>query len=339
MLLVFRIRKSKNFQFCLKCNKKQTEYCLNMSYFFCLPLVGCVFLFSCKSSPHYHSGNDNKYHAKLSISSGAKYYYTITNKAQTNLSLNDKKVETTKNSEIGLVYEVLRDSTGDQALKITYDKLHIAIKNGNSEQEMDAANPNPFDLTGKLLASIKGSSVFVTLNSKGDILQVTGDKQISDKILSSLNTTDAKTRATVEQQLSKLAGEDFIKNNLAQGFKLFPDTAVYVGDSWTRKNPGSSDIKLDGTTTYTLVSVDNNIAKVETVSEIDNAGNTTKLMGYDVSTNIKGSQKGEFSADMQTGLVTHGLSMLSIKGTIQVLGKEVPATIKVTKEITGTKIK
>ena len=299
-----------------------------------------LFAFSCRNAlPHHRTESDKSYRTGLNVAAGNEYSYIISNETETRLELNAKKVETTKKSTTTFLYKFLQDSVGTHLLKVTYDKLHITIKNDESEQESDASNPNPFDPIGKLLASIKGSSVFITLNSKGDILSITGDKEIADKILSSMNTMDAKTREAVQQQLSKLAGEDFIKNNLAPGFKLFPDSAVYVGDSWTRKSPISSDIKLDGVTTYTLRSVEDNVAKVETTSEINNTGNTVKIMGYDVSANVKGSQKGEFTADMQTGLVTHGLSTLSVEGTIQVLGKEVPATIKVTREITGTKLK
>ena len=153
-----------------------------------------------------------------------------------------------------------------------------------------------------------------------------------------MNTQDVNSKKMVQEQLSNFIGEDFKKKNyLGQALKLFPDTAVYVGDTWSRKNVISADLKSDALITYTLASVKNNTAEVEAESEI-NSNSTTNVMGIDAATKIEGKQESHFEADTNTGLLLAGQSTTSMDGTIQMMGKEIPITIKITKHITGKKM-
>jgi hypothetical protein len=296
------------------------------------------FLFSCKNSDQHHAPSDKKYQFGLHLTAGEKYYYNINTETQTKLEVNSKKVDNNKSSEIGLIYEVLKDSADTVLVKITYDQLRINVKNNNNEKELDASNGqgslNPGE---KIFSTLKGSSIMVALNKKGDVLQVTGSQEIVDKLLVAMNTRDVNTKKMLQEQLSNFIGEEFIKNNLGQSLKLFPDTAVYIGDTWSRKNVISADLHSEALINYTLTSVKNNMAEVQTGSEISNNSNTN-VMGIYAATKIEGKQEGRFEADINTGLLLTGQSTTSMDGTIQTMGKEIPITIKITKHITGKKI-
>jgi hypothetical protein len=302
------------------------------------PLCLLPFLFSCKNSGHHNAPSDKKYQFGLHLTTGEKYYYNITSETVTKLEVNNKKVDNNKSSEIGLIYEVLKDSADTIRVKITYDDLRINVKNNNSEKELDASNgPGSLNPGEKIFSTLKGTSIMISLNKKGDIIQVTGNQEIVDKMLSAIDARDANSKKMVQEQLSNFIGEDFIKNNLGQALKLFPDTAVYVGDSWSRKNVISADLKSDALINYTLTSVKNNIAEIESESEIS-SNSTSAMMGIEALARLEGKQEGRFEADTRSGLLLTGQSTTSMDGTIQMMGKEIPVTIKITKHITGKKI-
>jgi hypothetical protein len=52
----------------------------------------------------------------------------------------ERKVENTNKSNIGLRYEVMNDSSNEYLLKVSYGKLHIFQKNKDEEKDMDASN-------------------------------------------------------------------------------------------------------------------------------------------------------------------------------------------------------
>jgi len=302
-------------------------------------VLGLLSVFSCKNNKHNTQvSTDKKFRILLHFSPGAKYYYTIRTETETSVLLNNKKLETSNQSEMGLVYEVMNTKSDSIFVKITYDQLHINVKNKNGEQDLNTSNAaqslNPLE---KALGAIKGASMNMVLSTQGDVLHITGAKEIADKLLTGLNTQDAYVKEMMQQQIGKLIGDDFIKNNLAHEFKLFPDTAVYVGDSWSRKNVESGIMQFDAPTTYRFTAVKGNTAEVETESEISN-NNTTIVMGIQTVAKMEGKQGGYFETDTQTGLLMNGKSQASLEGTMQVMGRDVPVKIKISKVITAKKI-
>lgn len=294
----------------------------------------CPYIFiACKNATAKYSLKSN-FKLNLQTTPGFKYYYTINKKTETKLEIDDKEIKNLNSSTIGFIYEKVKDSADCYILKITYDKLHILSKAKDNEREISATGTSSsFDPVEKILGSIMGSSVYITLNKMGDVLSVTGTKEITEKISTALNTQDPSTIQIVQDQMSKLVGETFVHNNLEQGFKLFPDSTLTVGESWSRKTKQSSDITLNATTVYTLKSVADNIAKINGEGTIYSKENAALVMGCKVATNLKGTQTSNFKIDTYTGMLINESSDSKIRGTINFLEKEVPVEITLTNEI------
>jgi len=276
---------------------------LKKSVLICMLLMHVIFFFSCKQQNH--SPTEKKYKLGLHIKPGSKYYYTIHNETETNLKLNDKKMENKNNSTVGLIYEMIKDTAGGFVLKIMYDSFHIVTKKGDAVTEMDAANAaNSFNPVEKMLNSLKGNSIFVAINDKGRVI----------------------------------SGEGFVKNNLEQSLNIFPDSALYVGDSWTKKDTQSTELKLNLTTAYTLESVKDSIVEIKSASEINNVNTTADLMGYSATVNFKGTEKGTIKIDLRTGLLLNQKSTINVKGTVELNATKVPVIIKMTREIVARKL-
>lgn len=308
---------------------------------FCSLMI--VFAVACNTnnSHHIHPPGEPKYHIALHLHPGDKYYYNIAGDMESRSDVKEKKIESISHSDLGLVYQALEDSGGNIRLQITYDKLHIRIKTGELEKDItarksSAAEADPIE---SLLGNILGSSLFVTLDAKGNVIKIEGGKELSDRIMSTIDAPGADTKKIIRQQMEALVGEKFVRNTLQDAFKLFPDTALYIGDSWDHKMSANDNIKLGSNRTLSLTSIKGNIARVEEKSELSKQEDgTISIMGHDVPADIKGGEKGYYEVDTASGMLLKGESNLSLKGTLQVMNIEVPVKVHSGKKISGKKI-
>ncbi len=286
-------------------------------------------------------GANNKYYSRLRLKKGDKYYYTLKAGIETNLEINEKEIETNNESEIGLIYEVVQDSANTFLLKITYDKLRLHLsKTDTEDQDFDADNAaETQDLMDKLLSDIKGSNLMILLSNNGDVLKAAGSQEIMDKIMKPMAMENQEAKKKVGDFVTKLTGLSFIEENMKEGFKVLPSGGVREGESWKNKTTQSAELKFDVSSTYTLSSLDDGIAQITVKGVIDNLKDAkTKFMGYDVTTNLSGTHSGEFEANVRSGLVMYTKSKTSISGDLQLLGRNVPVTIKVKKEAKANKM-
>lgn len=305
-------------------------------FFFSTALYLSLFQSSCKNNTHH--GATKKYHFNLNPPTGAKYYFNINTETESKVSAMGRDVETNNKSEVGLIYEVVSSTPDSIQIKITYDQLKFSLKTKEGEKEIDAANSgHSFDNLEKQLAAVKGSSLNVTLNKKGEVLLISGGNEITDKLIATLNATNPASQARVREQFNKFLGEDFVENNLASQFKLFPDTAVAVGNTWKQENALSTEIGTKASSTFSFDDLDGNIAAVKSTAVI-NTNNKTTIMGNEVEANIQGNQEGQFETDTATGLLMKSETTTAIDGTMQMMGKDIPLSIKITKHIDGKKL-
>ncbi len=163
-------------------------------------------------------------------------------------------------------------------------------------------------------------------------------KEITDKIMSFIDVNNEMEKNKVQAQISGLLGEGFVKNNLEQSLNIFPDSALYVGDSWRKKDTQSTELKLNLTTAYTLESVKDSTAEIKSASEINNLNTTTDLMGYNATVNFKGTEKGTIKIDLRTGWLLNQKSTINVEGTVELNATKVPVIIKMTREIVARKL-
>lgn len=287
------------------------------------------------------AGNNHSLPLKLTLKYpiNQKYYYTLSNQVQTTAEVSDKKVESLSKADIGLIYEFSKDTGANYLLKITYDKIHVTLKDAKGSQEMDADKASTsIDPVEKILGTLKGATLVVTLSEKGEVLSVSGSKEISDRLLAGMNQLDQYTRQAAPQLISQFAGELFVKNNLSQGFNVLPDSAIHVGDTWTKKSTQTANISFEANTRYELTSIENGVAEIESSSTISNIKNLGINLGYNMQADITGTQTGKISADTATGLLIKEKTTTKMQGVVEVLGREVPMKINLQREMSGRKL-
>lgn len=301
-----------------------------------------IAIISCKSEKKQHGPNDKKYHLGLQLANidTIKYYYTISNNTQTTLEIDGRKIENSNTTVLGLLYTMVKDSLGNTALTIVYDSIHVYGNMNHVEKEMDATNASTsIDPIEKMLGKIKGSKLFVTMTPKGKILSVKGYDDIKANILQGLTFKDSYTQNALQQQLSKLIGEGFVKSNLEQTVNLLPDSTVYVGDTWQNTSTQSGEISMKLLNTFTLEGIEDDFVKVSVISKIlSDSSITSKVMGYDITPNLKGQQKAYLKINKATGMVVNSNINTTIEGNIQAMGREIPMSITTKKTLVGKKM-
>jgi hypothetical protein len=304
----------------------------------------CILIVSCKIQPdsdrdYDKFDPDKTYKLQLNPATGSAYYYDITNESETKLEVDDKRVNNETKTTVGVNYTISRDSAGDFLFNTVYNKVHFYTKSGDIETDMDADNAafsmNPAE---KMLGILKDANIVATVSPSGEIKNVSGYKEMGDKIMAGFAANDINSKNIVQDQWEKLIGDGLIKKNMDQLFKIFPDSAVHLRDTWKLNSRQDGEIGLNVKTTYTLKAINSEIAIIGAKGKITSDNNATNEMGYGgVTTNLTGEQLGEFEMEAKTGMLIRCNIKINVEGTIEVMGREIPVIIKASNKIEGRK--
>lgn len=304
-----------------------------------------IILGSCKTNNNKkHSEQEAKIQLQYKKQQPSRYYVTIHSETAFNISVNEKEINNTASVQFGLVYEFLKDSSlqfKEQLLKITYDNFSVRANNNGKTTEISSENGGTtFNKAEKIFSVIKGYSVWVVLDSTGKVKSTKGNEEILNKISEQLKSLDLATRTAVRSQLQNVFGEKFVKSNVETGLKLLPDSAIYVGDSWSKDEVQESALPLNMHNTYTLKDVKDSVALLEMESDINVKGTSdNNYFGMNVTQDLKGTQTGSFKINLQTGLLLEGQQKAKIKGTFQMQGREIPVTIDIKRNVNVREMK
>lgn len=268
------------------------------------------------------------YKLQLKPAVGAVYKYEITNETATDLTVNDKEVNMKNKAEMDIIYEISRDSSQNLVFTMTYDRIHLYTKNGDTETESDTNNGAlAVNQTDKMLGILKKARIQATLGQSGEIIKITGYKEVGDEIMAGFAPGDPNI-AVAQTQWEKVIGEGLIRKSMDQLFKIFPDSSVHLGDTWKLSSRQEGEFEMKLANSFTLKSVNDKIAIIHSEGKIisDNTSNTA-LGFHDVKTNLQGNQKGEFEMETETGMLIECKIKADIDGTVTVMGREIPVTI------------
>jgi Family of unknown function (DUF6263) len=306
-----------------------------------------VYFLSCKTQPGSDRDYDKfdpakTYKLQLNPAAGSAYYYDIANESETELEVDDKKTGSLTKTDVGITYKVNKDTVGNFLLTIVYDKVHLYSKNGDIETEADAANAtgslNPVE---RMLGFLKSANINATISPSGEIKNISGYKEMGDKIIAGFAPDDISGKAMAQSQWEKRIGNGLVKNNIEQLFKIFPDSVVHIKDSWKLTYRQEEEISLVIKSTYTLKAINSDIAVIGVEGTITSDQATTNVIGIGVggvTTDLKGEQEGEFEMETKTGMLISCKIKAKVKGTIQVMGREVPVEINTSVKMNGHKL-
>ena len=294
---------------------------------------------SCKLMPSSvgntaESDPTRAYMLRLNPPPGAKYYYTVKSEQEMTFEANDKKVDNVTKTTAGVNYLVDKDTTGNFAIHIQYDKLHVYTKNGDVESDMDAANAaTTTDPVEKMLGTLTTIPLAASVTPAGEVRSIAGYDEIPDKILAAFPATDLNIRNLMRDRLKQMVGTGIIKKNVADIFNFFPDSAVHVGDKWKLQSTQVSELNLNTQLSFTLVKIEDGVATIKSEGKVSHDSTTIDLMGYKVLAQLDGDEQGEYEMDTRTGM----LISAELNTDISVMGQDVPLSLQAKVKIDGQK--
>lgn len=302
-----------------------------------------IIFFSCNNQNPNASigGKQNKITPKESRQD--RFYLTVNNETTTDFEVDEKKLENINNLDAGLIYENVKDTGDGYLVKITYDKFKINLKTGDNEQELNTENAgssiNPVE---KMLGLLKGSSISMLIDKQGKAINVSGNKELVDKILNAVNAVTPSEKEKMRNELMGMLGDNFIKNNLLQSLNIWPDSVVKVGGKWAKNyTEESNGIKMDMDVNYRFISAAGDIAEINSSANIPETGGALDLGtpgAQQASVKLSGNQEGTYHCNINTGMLKDCSTKLLMKGAISTALRDVPISIKVKKSITITRL-
>jgi hypothetical protein len=300
---------------------------------------------ACKTQPnsnrHYSDNDPNKiYRLQLNPKAGAQYTYTINKETEFELEVEGKKVDNKRRATMDVTYTIGKDSAGDVVLNMVYDKIHLYTKTGDKETDMDADKAEgSADPSEKMLGLLKGINIQAVVSPAGQIKSLNGFDEIKDKVLASFSPGDAYGRSMAGKQWDERVKEGLVKNNIEQLFNIFPDSAVHVGDRWKLSATQKEGINLHSQSSFQLKEIVDGTAVVHSEGEISSDHSTGEMGGATFTADLKGKQDGEFEMETATGMLLSSNIHSSIAGTMNMMGRDVPMTIRTDTKMQGRKLK
>jgi hypothetical protein len=249
----------------------------------------------------------------------------------------------------GLVFFVLacrnqpdagRNNAGDKKL---YQLRFNPPVGSNYHFEVSNEEKLNLEVGYKEVDNIKRAAVGINyaINKDGTgnfIVGMTYDKiRLYKKTSDGVSEIDAAKPAHSVDSIEKMPGT--IKMKLDELLWIFPDSAVQVGDKWKSFSTEKNDINFKVRKLFTLKSIDGGVANIESEGQIETDSLSTRLMGYAISGNLKGSQEGVYAMDIKTGVLISAEVKTNMEGTMQLMGMEVQVRLKTNITLDGKKIK
>ena len=308
-------------------------------------LLFLVTVLSCKTSSDSERDFDKfdpekVYKIRLSPISGSSYSYEIQNETNIEFEVEGRNIENTSRSFVVINYLISNDSAGNYLFKVSIDSIHLFSDKDGVESDFDAANSTfSIDPVEKMLGIVKESTMKAIINDKGEVISIEGYDEIGDKILHAFPATDAATKAAVMNQWSQTLGESLVKKNLDQLFKIFPDSAVHLNDTWNLTTKEKGEFNLDIFNDFTLKSINTDLALIQSEGKIKTSNSAVGMFGFsNAVANLNGKQEGEFEMETKTGMLHSCKIKADISGNIQAMGRDIPVSITHRLKMKGTKI-
>ncbi len=140
---------------------------------------------------------------------------------------------------------------------------------------------------------------------------------------------DLNAKVAAQNQWKELVEKSLVKNNMERLFKIFPDSAVHIGDKWKMEYKDEGNFNLVVKDLLTLKSVEDGKAIVESDGHISSDSSVTSIMGYKLNSSLNGVQKGTYEIDIKSGMMANCEISANIEGILEVIGRAVPVKINI----------
>ncbi|MGQ7853740.1 DUF6263 family protein [Pedobacter sp. WC2501] len=265
---------------------------------------------------------------------GYRYDFSINSDQIINQKIGGRDVHLTQNIGTDYTFDITEGHNGEKDVKVTYNRIFMkSVAMGTTmtynSDEQDSTKKNPF-------SGLKGASFFMTVTPYGGIKTVAGIDKMLDNMASKM-TTDTSQVKQIKNALSKQFSEEVVKQTMESSFKIYPERAVKIGDKWTVDTKLQMSMPIETITEYTLKEVKDGIAILSVKGALVSKG-SFEAMGNKMETDLKGTNSGETSIDIKTGIVLNSHLRIELYGKMKSMGQDIDFDMQGINKIVGKEV-
>jgi len=274
------------------------------------------------------------YSLKQNYPTGNKYDFSFVSDQIINQKIAGRSINSTQTIGTDYIFDITEGHNGDKDIKVTYNRLFMksnAMGNAMTltSDDQDSTKKNPF-------SGLKGASFYMTISPTGVVKTVAG----IDKMLDNMAVRMSKDTSQIKQfksALSKQFSNEIVKQTMESSFKIYPDRVVKIGESWTVDTKMQMSMPIETITQYTLKEVKEGIAILSVKGTLISKGNF-EAMGNKMETDLRGTNSGETSIDVKTGIVQNSHLRVELYGKMKSMGQDIDFEMQGINKIVGKEI-
>lgn len=155
--------------------------------------------------------------------------------------------------------------------------------------------------------ALTGNKLNMKMDSKGNVISITGFDAIYTKISNALGTLikDANQKASAVAGLKQSFNEKVLKDQFAKNLTIIPKKGVKIGEKWSTSENADESGKFKVVSNYVLKSVGNGIAEISITGGIPKKEEKKSQGEMTHSMSSELAQNGTIKFDQNTGWITH----------------------------------
>jgi hypothetical protein len=267
-----------------------------------------------------------EYQLQLKLQQGQRFAMSsdIDMDMQMNLLGQDMKV---KNKMTFNYTELVKALTpdGGYKLELTFDRIGMnmsGIMGQSFSYDTDKKDGDRSDATatiGKAFNSLIGRKFTATVSPLGKVTSIEGLKEMIDTLSSGMDSASATMLRTI-------ADEEKLKSSLQSSYGYLPDHKIKIGGTWTQSMKIDFTIPVNTDLIYTLKSVKGNIAQLGITATSHTKDDNYQMGGVTMQIDLNTLMDGTGELDIVTGVFSKTKMNTNMKGSMSVMGMDVPLT-------------
>lgn len=251
--------------------------------------------------------------------------YTLVNSITQTIDQNIQGMQQNSRQTILFEFDCMAEKVrrnGSTDMNFHYQRVKFAAAGDLINTEYDSADPESEpNMQTMAFAALVGQQLAVQMSDRGEIVKIDGVDAILDNMLDMYGITAEAQRRQIRGTLASQFSDKALKNQFVGLSLVFPEYAIGVGDSWQQKMEVNSGFPLVLNTTYTVLSMDNNVMELSVKSDIISAPNMkpVQMNGQEIVYDLSGTQEGITRIDMRTGWTLDSNAKQDIAGTVEII--------------------
>jgi hypothetical protein len=223
---------------------------------------------------------------------------------------------------ISSTYDAIRFKMNAMGMDMGYDSKNV----GDTLKESTMNG-----MFRKIFSSMIGKTFKMTMTPKGDVTKIEGLAELVQSMSESIDVPE-NMKEQMRKQMASSFNDEQVKQSFTQGFGVYPEKPVKVGDSWNRNlSRDMNNMKMNVDVKYTVKEINDKSVMLDLTGTIKSASGADSVSA--VKVDMTGDQKGTMEILRSSGLTKQGnidMNMkmtamgnpINVKANITIEGKE-----------------